>query len=44
MTPRFRPVARSQSGGGMIEYLLILAPLAVFVAFFVLTIVMSGSS
>ena len=44
MTPRFRPIDRDEYGGGMAEYFLILAPLAAFVALFVLTIVLSGSS
>ncbi len=44
MTPKVCPIDRTDFGGGMLEYLLILAPLAVIVALFVLTIVMSGSS
>ncbi len=44
MTPQVCHIDRSELGGGMLESLLILAPLAVLVALFVLTIVMSGSS
>ena len=42
MTPRLRPL--DESGAGMTEYILILAPLALFLALAVLTIVMSGQS
>ncbi len=42
MTPRLRPT--SESGAGVTEYILILAPLAAFVALAVLTIIMSGES
>lgn len=43
MTSRFGPIDRTESGGGMLEYALILAPLAALVALAVLTIVMSDS-
>ena len=42
MTLRLRP--RDESGASVTEYILILAPLAAFVALAVLTIVMSGQS
>ncbi len=44
MTPRFCSIDQTESGGGILEYILILAPLAALVALFVLTIAMSGSS
>ena len=42
MTPRLRPT--DESGAGVTEYLLILAPLAALVALAVLAIAMSGQS
>jgi len=44
MTPFIRPIDRTETGAGIAEYLLILAPLAALVALAVMAIAMSGSS
>jgi hypothetical protein len=44
MTPCLRPIDRTETGAGIAEYLLILAPLAALVALAVIAIAMSGPS
>lgn len=44
MTPRIRPKGPPEAGQGLLEYVLILAPLTVLVALGVLAVVVAGSA
>jgi hypothetical protein len=44
MTPRIRPNGSPEAGQGLLEYVLILAPLSVLVALGVLAVIMAGSA